>query len=333
MRLLLHDLLLDFSSEDSRIHEGWEALFDLEIKAAAGRPDSDSPDIWLAAALMSELPRPPAARPSYSEPSSADQQRTLHYYESGTGGFLNLARPAQITFNFDDSQAQITLTRPVLDAGNLEDLTLIALAPFLRRRGFYMLHAFAAARETAVLLCGPPGSGKTTIGLALVNKGWRYLANDAALLSNAALRKEDKNGVCAYPSPGAINLHPHTLAMFPDFEERTVQLSKTTTGGKQIIARGSLLQEEEIGKKSAPVSTILFPSLTNQPEYSLHEVNPAIGLARLIEENVDQWDRDTYEAHIDLLARLSHQAGFYDLHFPRDRSPLDGLADDLPTLL
>jgi hypothetical protein len=321
MRALLQNLLLGLDTNNRQVQDGWQTIFDYEIKAAAARPKS-YPDIRLAAVVASDLPQPPNRMPPDEGSSTGEQGRRVRYTKNEGGGFLDLARPASIRFNFSESEARITFTQELLNAGNLEDLTLIALAPFLRRRGTFLLHAFAAARDTAVLLCGPPGSGKTTTGLALLQKGWRYLANDAALL------RLDEGQVRVYPSPGAINLHPQTLALLPHFQDRLPLAAQPTPGGKYTISRGALLAGHE-GVKPTAVGAILFPRLSDQSTFSLHEVNSAVGLARLIEENVDQWDSDTYEASIDLLAQLSHQAAFYDLHLPRGQAPDSGLFDAL----
>ena len=76
----------------------------------------------------------------------------------------------------------VSLAEDVGD-GRFEDLTTMALAPVLRRRGIYLIHAFsAAANGQALLLCGASGSGKTTTGLALCAAGMQLLANDIAAL-------------------------------------------------------------------------------------------------------------------------------------------------------
>jgi hypothetical protein len=316
MRALVHNLLLEFQSNQPQVLGGWRQIFDLEIEAAAGNPDLTTPQIRVAAAVVEDLERPPETRPAYEEPDSSDQKRRLRYYETGSGGFLDLARPAQISFNFESSTAKITLTRQVLDAGSLEDLTIIALAPFLRRRGIFVAHAFCAAktsaiaRGAAVLFCGPPGSGKTTTGLALLDQGWSFLANDAALLG------EEQGLVKVYPSPGAINLHPETLTHLPQYRDRVNEKADKLQGGKLLIPRGVLLANDTL-EASAAVGFIFFPRLTNHSLFSLHEVPSAVGLARLIEENVEQWDKDTYTENIDLLTTLSRQAAFYDLQIPR----------------
>ena len=321
MRALLHNLLLDLQSSDAQILDGWQQILDLEIEAAAARPDLVIPQIHLAAAVVGYLQPPPETKPSYEEPKESRKKRLMRYYETENGGFLDLARPAQIVFNFEKSTTQIKLTRPVLDAGNLEDLTLIALAPFLRRRGIFITHAFAAVRplaeapDAAVLICGPPGSGKTSTGLALLDQGFGFLANDAALLGEA------QGQVKVYPSPGTINLHPETITLLPayrnlgDGDAHPMHIHR----GKIFITRGTLL-EKHARAAPAAVQTILFPSLTDGRQHTLHEVLPAVGLARLIEENIDQWDENTFLDHINLLTNLSRQATFYDLYLARGQT-------------
>lgn len=312
IRALLHDLLLSFQSDDPRVLAGWQKLFDVEIAAADALPHDARPDVSIAVAVTTQLPQPPADRPSYDEQPGANRERSVRFYDSENGGLLDLARPAQISFNFDDSLAGITLTRRILDTGNLEDITMIALAPFLRRRGAYMAHAFAVAAQTAVLLSGPSGSGKTTTGLALIEAGWTYLANDVTLL------RHDANGVEALQSPGAINLHPHTLTLLPALQDRLTPSDTVEASGKYVLPRTALLAETQLAT-AAPVSAILFPTITAQKEATLHQLPRAIGMARLVEEGVDQWDKQTYEDHVNLLALLSHQVDFFELRLPDSR--------------
>jgi len=235
--------------------------------------------------------------------------RRVRYYETPGGGILDLARPARIHFDFLAGQSRILLTRSILDTGNLEDVTMIALAPFLRRRGFYMAHAFAVAGDTALLLSAPSGGGKTTTGLALVQQGARYLANDVTLLYS------DSGPIKAYLSPGAVNVHPHTFSLLPDFGERLPAGEAAGQSGKVVLTRGMLFESGQLGE-AYPVQAILFSSITEQSGCSLHDIPAAVGMARLIEEGVDQWDRPTYDDHLSFLTALSRQVRFYDLRLP-----------------
>jgi hypothetical protein len=308
MRALLHDVHLALEGEDPYLLESWRMLFDIEVRAASALPAGGAPDITLTAATVGDIPQITAVPPSYVDPLSANGRR-VRCFETAAGIVLDLARPAQIHFDFDAGQARILLTKNVLDTGNLEDVTMIALAPFLRRRGCYMAHAFAVAGDTAALLSGPSGSGKTTAGLALVSQGAHYLANDVALL------RSDGGVIRAYLSPGTVNLHPHSLSLLPHYRDRLPAGQIPEGRGKFILSRETLFDEEQLGRP-APVSAIHFPTITRQDGPLLCELPPAVGMARLVEEGVDRWDGDTYEAHINFLASLSSQVAFYELKLP-----------------
>lgn len=305
MRALLHDLRLSLESDDKILLDGWRRLFDIEVERASMQPSDAVPDITLTAVVVSQLPQIADGQPSYIDPVPEGGQR-VRYYETPGGGILDLARPARIQFDFLAGQARILLTRSILDTGNLEDITMIALAPFLRRRGFYMAHAFAVAGDTAVLLSAPSGGGKTTTGLALVQQGACYLANDVTLLHS------DGGLIKVYLSPGAVNVHPHSFVLLPDFRERLPAGEAAEQSGKVVLSRGMLFESEHLGEAS-PVQAILFSSITEQSGCSLHDIPAAVGMARLIEAGVDQWDRPTYDDHISFLTALSRQVRFYDL--------------------
>jgi hypothetical protein len=308
MRALLHDLRLTLESDDEALLDGWRRLFDIEVGRASTLPSDVVPDIALTAVVLSQLPQIAAGQPSYIDPLPEGGRR-VRYHETSGGGILDLARPARIHFDFLAGQARILLTRSILDTGNLEDVTMIALAPFLRRRSFYMAHAFAVSGDTAVLLSAPSGGAKTTTGLALVQQGARYLANDVTLL------RSDGDLIKAYLSPGAVNVHPHTLSLLPDFRERLPAGETAGESGKIVLSRDVLFESGQLGDVS-PVKAILFSSITEQSDYSLHDVPAAVGMARLIEEGVDQWDGPAHDDHISFLAALSRQVHFYDLRLP-----------------
>lgn len=54
---------------------------------------------------------------------------------------------------------------------------------------FFIVHAAVAERDgAAVLLCGPPGAGKSTLCAALVTRGWRLLSDEVALIDPETLK-------------------------------------------------------------------------------------------------------------------------------------------------
>lgn len=181
------------------------------------------------------------------------------------------------------------ITTAILHNGRLLDVTYTALSPFLRRRGLFLAHAFAAARnDRCVLLVGPSGSGKTTAGLSLLQQGWRLLGNDVVMLQQRA------DAVYALPTPGRIRLRPQTQRLLP--------------------SAGNLAQ----WAPPATVALLCFPQIVPSAPSQLHALPPAVGLARLMAESVDRWDAATVPEHVACLRRLCAQTAVFTLQSGTD---------------
>jgi hypothetical protein len=62
-------------------------------------------------------------------------------------------------------------------------LNMLPLAAFLYQRGMLVFHAAAVANDQGViLLAGDSGSGKSSLLMALYQRGWRVLADDLAII-------------------------------------------------------------------------------------------------------------------------------------------------------
>jgi HprK-related kinase B len=78
------------------------------------------------------------------------------------------------------------------------------------RRGHLLLHASAVVRDgRAVALAGPPGAGKSTAALHLVEHGFRFVSNDRLLVRSHA------SGVEALGYPKQPRVNPGTLLHHP----------------------------------------------------------------------------------------------------------------------
>lgn len=77
-------------------------------------------------------------------------------------------------------------------------------------RGHLLLHASAVARDgRAVALAGPPGAGKSTAALQLIEHGLRFVSNDRLLV------RPDADGVEALGYPKQPRVNPGTLLHHP----------------------------------------------------------------------------------------------------------------------
>jgi len=83
-------------------------------------------------------------------------------------------------------------------------------AQMVLRRGHVLLHASAVSRDgQTVALAGPPGAGKSTAALHLVEHGFRFLSNDRLLV------RPDAGGVEALGYPKQPRVNPGTLLHHP----------------------------------------------------------------------------------------------------------------------
>lgn len=89
------------------------------------------------------------------------------------------------------------------------------LEPLLNSRGIFPIHASAVALgRRAVLFPAPSEYGKTTLALAMVRAGYRYLGDDKPMIVQRAGRPT----VIAFPEP--INAYVDELRQFPELPAR-----------------------------------------------------------------------------------------------------------------
>jgi HprK-related kinase B len=92
-------------------------------------------------------------------------------------------------------------------------------------RGHLLLHASAVSwNGRAVALAGPPGAGKSTAALHLVEAGYRFLSNDRVL----AKALDDRVESLGYPkqprvNPGTLLSHPRLSRRLPPEERRALE--------------------------------------------------------------------------------------------------------------
>jgi len=298
MRWNLHRLVIEGETPDAALRERWQLSF-------ASLPSSaDAPDVRFALDVVSAVPPSPRGEPQFR------QGDLLQYHLADRAVVAHFPRFGQLRLDLARGATEGQLAPAALTTyGVFEDLVAIGLSPHLRRRGLFLIHAFAAAPPLsppfdkgggAVLLVGGIGSGKTTSGIALLDAGWKLLSNDSPLLNAAA-------EVLSYP--GLLAAYPDSYARFA----ATAHLAEETSGAdgrrKLTVAAESIWPDVWIER--APATAILFPQIESRADHALEPVGPPDALRRLLPHAVEQWDRDMIPPHLEVLRRLVEAAPAY----------------------
>lgn len=328
MYLRIADLSIHLQSHNDSIRKEWARLFAgwpgliTDGEAAAGERDDTAVDATLHLEVSDRLPAPPSVPPIFidnEDDTLSGPVGALSVYPTGKNEVLLHFRDAAAVYIPLDGQATHLsgrVTRQAFEYGRLEDITFTSLAPLLRHRGYFLIHAFAAVYDgRAILITGPSGSGKTTTGLRLVTAGWGFLSNDIVLL------KRQDGVVYAFPMPGHINVRPGSIPLLP-------WLNPPDQAGWQLgegEVRRPLKKEITHWAKPSPIAAIYFPKIEDCSQNLAHPLPQGICLAHLMEQSADRWDIVTLPNHINVLQQLSRQAPGYTLQLSRDLSQLPEL--------
>lgn len=321
MYLQLHRFTIHLDSEDTAVTQEWQRLF-------AGWLVTDPPqvDMNLQLKLADELPPLPASAPIFTDSRPLpDDVGVLSVYAAEPGAvWLHYLEGALVHTPLGTTASPPTMRGIVapsaLTYGRLEDITFTSLAPALRRQGYYLVHAFAAAKNgTAVLIVGASGSGKTTSGLSLLLGGWRLLANDILLLESRA------DGLYALPTPGGVSIRPATFDLLPALKKWLIPQDGQVSLSGQQLSRG------QWAEPSRAVLLLLPEIEATRPCSQLQPANRAVALVRLLEESADRWDAAALDGHVDVMEQLSQQTAVYHLLLGQDVANLPELIEGVRT--
>lgn len=306
----LHGVCLRASSPDRAIGTRLDAVFG--PFACPARPADVTLDLRFVEALT---PWRPAGE-------VVSESRLLICALDGFHLSAHFPRWGTLDVGLDAGAVQGELLPEALDHyGAFDDMVIIALGPLLRRRGFFALHAFAAAQEDrAALLVGDIGAGKTTTGLSLLAAGWKLVSNDSPLVC------QDATGitVCAYP--GLLAAYDDTLARFPALHRFMGKIGDPPA--KRAFPAGVAFAD--VWQRRARPGVLLFPQVTPGLATSYAEpLSPRDALLALVPNSIERWDKLYIAPHLAMLQALVQQCPAYRLLLAPDVPALPGLISRL----
>jgi HprK-related kinase B len=163
-------------------------------------------------------------RGSFTDLVRADGKRIKEAVQEMAGGRLILKRATGVVMGLWPGHA--------FAAGDLRanlnqaiNLVNACYAKTVLDRGHVLLHAAGVSRHgRAVVLAGPPGAGKSSAALHLVDAGFRFLSNDRVLARPDAARI-DALGYPKQPrvNPGTLLGHPRLSALLEPDERQALE--------------------------------------------------------------------------------------------------------------
>jgi hypothetical protein len=309
-RWQLHRQIVEGHWSPDAVGERWRATF-------ASLPEAPAAGAALVfdLELVDDVPPAPPQTPDFK------QGELLAYYQDGAEVIAHFPRYGQLRLNLAEGATRGSITDAALSAyGVFEDLLAIGLSPHLRRRGMFLLHAFAArprvAGAGAVLLAGDIGAGKTTTGLALLHAGWQLLSNDSPILARTETGALD---VLAYP--GLLSAYPDTLQRFPE-----LAALNTAPGLRAKTLFAAEAAYPHVWAESAPPGALVFPQIEPIADHKLERLPAPEALRLILPHSIEQWDRAMIPAHLALLTQLVQTVPAYRLRLAPE-------TDSLPALL
>ena len=320
MDVRLHQFCVRLQSESAVIQHYWQGLF-----AGWLATDSSEVEAQFQLSLVEQLPALPNVPPVFADADDLPDGVGLLsvYWEDKAVVLLHYLEGAMVHVPLAEKRPFLNghLLPQALHYGRLEDITFTSLAPSLRRRGYFLLHAFGVCQNgRCLLIVGPSGSGKTTTGLNLVLAGWELLANDILLIEARS------DGIYALPTPGGLSIREETLTLLPH--------CRSLVAGMPYVRQKYELTNQQVlnGHRPTPrrVSAIYFCQIEEREDVEIRPLSQAMSLARLMEQSIDRWDEAMLETHVTVLQKLSQQAAAYTLHLGRNVHQLPQLLAERP---
>jgi hypothetical protein len=204
----LQDVLIEVVGDHPEIRARVQQFLDPLAPGSTGAPRET---LRLSLHLQAGEPAEPAGGHAPGEPIF--RYWNVAVFRDGAEHLFVTADGSRLTADLAAGRGWARLAPGLLSArpGVFSDLLLATLVAMLRHRGLFPIHAAALVREsTGHLFLGQGGNGKTSVALALVRSGFRYLADDKVLLTARP------DGVAALAVSPRFNIDPEMAGFYPE---------------------------------------------------------------------------------------------------------------------
>jgi len=201
------------------------------------------------------------------------------------------------------------------------NMFIIAFTELLRARNLFLVHGGAVARAgRGVLIPGYSGSGKTTLSLALVRRGFQFLADDRPVL------KKDDTGFRLLAFPEAVDVTDKTISLIPELKDLPESFFKRGLRKKSFWV-------EDVYPKTiidrCQVDILLFPKIASGAESRLTPLTKIESITRLLPHSLLLLNKEAASHQFDRLCQLVDTLSCYELEAGGDVLDIDNLLTEI----
>ncbi len=187
---------------------------------------------------------------------------------------------------------------------------LIGFSELLHSRDLFLIHAAALAKEgKGILIPGFTRNGKTTLSVALLRGGFKFLSDDRPFLR----RKNEGFELLAFPE--GLDVTDQTIAFFPEFKHLGNDIFKSGLKKKEFFVER--VYPNSILNRCHP-QVLLFPNIVEKEVSQLRPLSKIEAVTKLLPHSLLVFDPTIAERHFHLLCQLVEEMDCYHLDFGKD---------------